>query len=129
MAVILDEYGGTFGILTIEDILEEIVGDINDEHDQEEVEVEKMEKNLFRVSGKTSIQEVNSKLETEFPESEEYDTFGGFIYYTLAKVPEIGDIIDDEKYKIVVENIENHRINSVTVEIKGENEENDQKKA
>lgn len=119
MAIVLDEYGGTFGIITIEDILEEIVGDINDEHDKQEDNIEEISEYIYRVNGKLSIQDVNSALGTEFPELEEYDTFGGFIYYTLSKVPEIGDKIEEENYKIEVENIENHRIKSVIITIKG----------
>lgn len=129
MAIVLDEYGGTFGIITIEDILEEIVGDINDEHDKQERNIEKITNDIYRVNGKLSIQDVNSELGTEFPEMEEYDTFGGFIYYTLAKVPEIDDKIENEEYEIKVENIENHRIKSVIVKIKGAEKDEEREEA
>ena len=127
MAVVLDEYGGTTGIITIEDILEEIVGDINDEYDEQKLNIEKINKNIFKINGKLDIFSVNKELNLSIPEMEEYDTLAGYIYYTLSKVPEIGDELLTEKFTIKITNVEKHRIKEVVLEKKElglESEEN-----
>lgn len=129
MAVVLDEYGGTTGIITIEDVLEEIVGDINDEYDENSIEIEKLDKNIYKINGKTDIYSVNKELGIEVPEMEEYDTIAGYIYYTLSKVPEIGDQVVLKDYNIKVTHVENHRIKEVILEKKGENLEDEEEKA
>lgn len=127
MAVVLDEYGGTTGIITIEDILEEIVGDINDEYDEQKLNIEKINENIFKINGKLDIFSVNKELNLSIPEMEEYDTLAGYIYYTLSKVPEIGDELLTEKFTIKITNVEKHRIKEVVLEKKElglESEEN-----
>jgi putative hemolysin len=86
MAVIIDEYGGTAGIVTIEDLLEEIVGNIFDEHDEEIKEIEKMNENTFLVDGTVSLERVEEVLEIQLSH-DEYDTLGGFVMGQLGRVP------------------------------------------
>ena len=91
MAIVLDEYGGTAGLITIEDILEEIVGDIADEHDpEEEVPIVIVEDNrVIEVSGKTRVEDANEAMEEDhIPEGEDYDTVGGFVFSHLGHIPE-----------------------------------------
>jgi len=95
MAVAIDEYGGTAGIITIEDLIEEIVGNILDEYDEEEKEFEKVEENTYLINGKTSLERVKDLLEVDFP-TEDYDTLNGFLIGQLGRIP-------DEKETPVVE--------------------------
>ena len=91
MAIVVDEYGGTSGLVTIEDLLEEIVGDIYDEFDpQEEKDIEKLEDNLWRIAGSCQLETLAEVLELEFPEEEESDTLGGLIFASLSMIPEDG---------------------------------------
>ena len=91
MAIVVDEYGGTSGLVTMEDLLEEIVGNIYDEFDpQEEKDIEKLEENLWRVTGSCELDTLAEVLELEFPEDEECDTLGGLIFTGLSMIPEDG---------------------------------------
>ena len=91
MAIVVDEYGGTSGLVTMEDLLEEIVGNIYDEFDpQEEKDIEKLGDNLWRISGSCELGAVAQALDLEIPESEEYDTLGGLIFAQLSVIPEDG---------------------------------------
>ncbi len=110
MAVIIDEYGGTSGIITIEDILEEIVGEIRDEYDSEVDNIIKLSDNIYEVMGETSVEEVDEELEIDIPLSEEYDTISGFVQYKLGKVAVDNDQINEEKYIIKVIEVENKKI-------------------
>lgn len=87
IAVVIDEYGGTAGLITIEDLVEEIVGNILDEYDEEEKEIEKIDENTYIVSGVLSIGEINDKLEIHIPE-EGADTIGGFVLGIMGRIPE-----------------------------------------
>lgn len=91
MAIVVDEYGGTSGLVTMEDLLEEIVGNIYDEFDpQEEKDIEKQGENLWRISGSCELELVAEALDMEFPEDEESDTLGGLIFSQLSVIPEDG---------------------------------------
>jgi len=94
MAVVLDEYGGTAGIITIEDILEEIVGDINDEYDadDEEAPVKVVEEGrVVEVSARERVEDVNECLGIELPEDGDYDTIAGFVFSELGRIPKVGE--------------------------------------
>lgn len=115
MAIIVDEYGGTAGIVTMEDLIEEIMGNIQDEYDEEEVpEISVQDDNSVRIEGKTSLEDVAEELEIELP-VEEYDTLGGFIIGQMGHIPdEYEDIvIDYSGYTFTVEKIEDKRIVTV----------------
>lgn len=112
MAIIVDEYGGTAGIVTMEDLIEEIMGNIQDEYDEEELpEISVLEDNSILIDGKTSLEDVAEELEIELP-TEEYDTLGGFIVGQMGHIPdEYEDIvIDYGDYTFFVEKIEDKRI-------------------
>ena len=97
MAVVIDEYGGTAGIVTIEDVIEEIVGEIRDEHDDAAADVPKLVKindGLIEVDGRYNIDDLNDELSLQLPEDEEYDTLAGFVLAQLGHVPVIGEVLD-----------------------------------
>lgn len=95
LAVVVDEYGGTSGIVTMEDLLEEIVGNIYDEFDpQDEQEIVPLGEDLWRVAGSAELEDVAAALDVELPEDEEYDTLGGLIFAQLSVIPEDGSQIE-----------------------------------
>ena len=113
IAVVIDEYGQTAGIITIEDLLEEIVGNIYDEFDPaEKPEMEKLEENLWRVNGGVFIGDLAEELEMDIPEDEDYDTLGGMIFSCLHTIPADGSQFDVQVngLDIHVEKIEDRRI-------------------
>lgn len=111
IAIILDEYGGTAGIITMEDILEELVGDIYDEYDEEEQEFEKIDNNTYILSGSMTIYDVNKLLNANIPEGD-YDTISGFIQDELGRIPEDEEnpIIETKDITYKIEEYEDKRI-------------------
>lgn len=114
MVIVQDEFGGTAGVVTVEDIVEEVVGEIVDEYDDEELELVK-NGNAFSIGGKMNIHDVNSEIGTSF-ESDEFDTFGGYVFGLFGRQPEIGDVIESEGYKFTVEDTDGRRISLVGLE-------------
>ena len=114
MAIVVDVYGGTAGLLTIEDLVEVIVGDIDDEYDEEEEEIVKINDNEYLVEGSTKISDVNEQLGINL-ESEEFDSIGGFIIGYLKRIPEENEIIEVEDVKFKVESIDKNRINKIRI--------------
>jgi putative hemolysin len=117
LAIVLDEYGGTAGLVTIEDLLEEIVGEIQDEYDVEEPMVEKLSDDEARIDGRASIDDLAEAfdLELELEDDDEYDTVGGLIFHRLGDVPEPGDRITVEALTLTVESIDGRRVAKVLV--------------
>ncbi len=95
LAIVVDEYGGTSGLVTMEDLLEEIVGNIYDEFDpQEEKEIEQVDQNLWRISGSCELEQVAEALDMEFPEDVESDTLGGLVFAQLSAIPQDGSQVE-----------------------------------
>lgn len=95
MAIVVDEYGGTSGLVTMEDLLEEIVGNIYDEFDpQDEQDIVRLEDNLWRVAGSAELERLAEELNVELPEDEEYDTLGGLVFSQLSVIPEDGSTVE-----------------------------------
>ena len=111
IAIVVDEYGGTAGLITMEDILEELVGDIYDEYDEEEKEFEKVDDNTYLLSGSMPIYDVNKLLNAEIPEGD-YDTISGYLQDKLGRIPDDEEtpIIDTEKVTYKIEEYEDKRI-------------------
>ncbi len=118
MAVVVDEYGGTAGIVTLEDLLESIVGNIQDEYDQEDEEISIINETTFEVDGITDIEEVEEHTGKTFPDGD-YDTIGGYIISVLGFLPEDGQMneVQFENVKFTVLNVDERRIGKVKVEI------------
>ncbi|RKD34790.1 hemolysin [Thermohalobacter berrensis] len=115
MAIVLDEYGGTEGLVTIEDILEEIVGDILDEFDNEIDLIEKKKTGEYLVKAEISLEEINEQLNLDLPE-EDFESLGGFVFSTLGRVPIKGDFIKYRGYKMIVTSVVNRRIKQIKIE-------------
>ena len=115
IAIVSDEYGGTAGLVTIEDILEEIVGEIHDEYDDEEPEVEQEENRRFWVSGRLTIDELSELLGQDFSQ-DDVATVGGLVYETFGRVPRAGEAATIGAYKLVVERVRRRRIERVYFE-------------
>ncbi|MGF0034180.1 HlyC/CorC family transporter [Bariatricus sp. SGI.154] len=114
IAIVLDEYGETAGLITLEDILEEIVGEIHDEYDENEEDfIQQISDREYIVEGSTNLDDLNDRLELQL-HSEEYDSLGGFIIERLDRLPEVDDsIISDDGIRMIVEKLDKNRIESV----------------
>ena len=128
IAIVVDEYGGTAGLITMEDILEEIVGDIYDEYDEIEEEYEKIDDKTFIISGKMPIYDVNKILDAHIPEGD-YDTLSGYLQEELGRIPaeEENPVIETKELTFKIEEYEDKRILKVKV-CKNEIEETDEEK-
>ena len=115
IAIVSDEYGGTAGLITIEDILEEIVGEIRDEHDVEEAPIEQQGTDRFWVSGTVPIDELSERLETDFG-IEDVTTVGGLVYALFRRVPRSGEWLVHSGFRVVVERVRRRRIERVYFE-------------
>lgn len=115
LAVLTDEYGSTAGLVTIEDLLEELVGEIADEFGRESPEVVMLDENRFQVSGKLSIDELNELLDVELPDKE-WDTVAGLIYGLLGAVPTEGTVVREGNIVFTVEKLQGRRITQVLIQ-------------
>jgi putative hemolysin len=119
MAIVVDEYGGTSGLVTMEDLLEEIVGNIYDEFDpQEAKEVESVGENLWRISGSAELETIAEALDLRFPEEEEFDTLGGLVFAQLSVIPNDGSrpVVEALDLRIRVEELFERRVEWALVE-------------
>lgn len=111
IAIVVDEYGGTAGLITMEDIVEELVGDIYDEYDEEEKEFEKIDENTYMLTGNMPIHEVNKLLNAEIPDGD-YDTLSGYLQEELGRIPDEEEtpVIETKKVTYKIEETEDKRI-------------------
>ena len=130
IAIVLDEYGETAGLITLEDILEEIVGEIHDEYDENEEEfIRQINENEYIIEGSMSLDDVNDRLDVEL-ESEDYDSLGGFIIEHLDRLPEVGDEVTEENgIRLVVETLDKNRVESVHVYLPEKKDSGDEEDA
>ena len=117
MAVVLDEYGGTAGLVTIEDLLEEIVGEIQDEFDEEEPMRIEVAPGEVLLDGRADIDQLTELIDPplELEDDEEYDTVGGFVYHRIGRVPVVGDAIEVAPFSITVIKVSGRRVGKVRV--------------
>lgn len=112
-AVVTDEYGGTAGIITLEDVIEEIFGEIEDEHDKENWLEERISDSEFLFSARIDIDYLNEEFKLDLEESEEYDTLAGLIIHHIESIPTQGDSVQLEKYRLIVEEVSDRKIETV----------------
>ncbi len=118
IAVVVDEYGGTAGVITIEDVIEEIFGEIEDEHDTEDWLEEQVSEKEFRFSARADIDYLNDTYKIKLPESEEYDTLGGLIIHELETIPDAGTVVELDNASLLIEEVSDRRIEVVRISIK-----------
>lgn len=128
MVIVLDEYGATAGLITLEDMLEEIVGEIRDEYDEdEEDEIREIAPDEYLVQGSTKLDDLNDRLGLSL-ESQDYDSIGGLVIGLLEHLPEEGESVDHGNLQLLVEHVEKNRIEKVRIEIHKEQEEEETEK-
>jgi CBS domain containing-hemolysin-like protein len=115
IAIVVDEYGGTAGLVTIEDVLEEIVGDIRDEYDVEEPEIEQRDGRRYWVSGRVSLDELSEAIGHQFT-SDDVTTVGGLVYERLGRVPRAGEEFALDGFRVVVERVVRRKVERVYFE-------------
>jgi magnesium and cobalt exporter, CNNM family len=124
VAVVLDEYGGTAGLVTIEDILEELVGEIVDEYEPPQPEpIKKIDEYTIEVDARYEVDELNDELDISIPEDEDYETIGGFIFAKLGHIPMTGETFEHENLQFTVIDAGERKINRLRIVITPPNEE------
>ena len=118
IAIVSDEYGGTAGMVTLEDVIEEIFGEIEDEHDRDDLLEEKLSDTHFRFSARIEIDYINDQYNLNIPESEDYETLGGLVIYEHANIPEKNSKLKIDGFTLVVEEVTDRRIETIIVFIK-----------
>ena len=121
IAVVLDEYGGTSGIITVEDIIEELFGKIEDEHDQVALYEKELQEGLYEFSARLEVDYINQNYELDLPENEFYETLGGLIVYMKEEIPAKGTLIELENYDLEIIEVSSTKIERVLVRVKEEN--------
>jgi CBS domain containing-hemolysin-like protein len=121
IAIVVDEYGGMAGIVCLENILEEIVGEIQDEYDNEEEEIKKLSDSTYLCAARTLIQTISEELGQELPAGGS-DTIGGFVFDLFGKIPDKGEAISSGNVEFTVESMDGNRIKKVRIHIIGEQE-------
>jgi CBS domain containing-hemolysin-like protein len=114
IALVTDEYGSVSGLVTLEDLLEELVGEITDEYDVEEPELEEIAEGVYRVDGKMAIGEMNEILDTELPD-EEWDTVGGLMLGLMGSIPDEGEEVRFQNLRFTAEKVNGRRIVKILI--------------
>jgi len=117
IALVVDEFGGTSGIITTEDIIEEIFGEIEDEHDSSDLVEKQLEENHYLLSGRLEIDYLNEKYSLSIPTSEEYGTLAGFIIYHYESIPEKDTTVSIDNYLITITNVSSNRVEEVDLKV------------
>lgn len=117
VAVVLNEFGGTAGMITVEDIIEEIFGDFDDEHDTEDLVEEKLSDHVFRFSARHEIYYLNEEYGLDIPESDDYSTLAGFIITNHQSIPEVGEEISIDHFDFAIDRMDGTRIEEVTLRV------------
>ncbi|UCG56349.1 MAG: HlyC/CorC family transporter [Phycisphaerales bacterium] len=118
VAVVLDEYGGTAGIVTLEDILEELVGEITDEYEETPPEsIRQVDENTIDVDARTYVDDLNDQFELSLPEDEDYETIGGFVFSRLGYIPKTGESLEYENVRFTIASAEARRIKRIRIQL------------
>ncbi|MFP2997433.1 hemolysin family protein [Spongiivirga sp. MCCC 1A20706] len=117
VAVVLDEYGGTSGLITVEDIIEELFGEIEDEHDVTDLIEEQLSENTYKLSARLDVDYINETFKLDLPEEEHYETLGGMITSHTENIPEQDEIVQIEEYQFTILEVSNTKIDTILLEI------------
>ncbi|GHU07302.1 hemolysin [Spirochaetia bacterium] len=120
IAVVVDEYGGVSGIVCMEDILEEIIGDIQDEFDHEQEDILKLGENTYLCDGRVNLEDLSEELGVELP-ADDFDTLGGFVFDLFGKIPVKFEKVRYNDHDFIIQDMEGHKINTVKIILKQEN--------
>ena len=118
MAIVVDEFGGTAGMVTLEDLVEEIFGEIEDEHDHSHLIAHEVEDGIFEFSGRMEIEDINEKFPITIPENDEYQTLAGYLLYNLEAIPKVGESFEIEDYIFSVMKLNGARIDLIRIDTK-----------
>ena len=122
MAIVIDEFGGTSGMVTLEDLVEEIFGEIEDEHDRNRLTARQINESSYEFSGRMEIEEINERFHLDIPESDDYQTLAGYLLAENEAIPNVGDVLELPPYRFTIERQSAARIELVRVDVI-ENEE------
>ena len=117
MAIVLDEFGGTSGMVTLEDLVEEIFGEIEDEHDRNNLIARQLNENTYEFAGRMEIEEINERFHLDIPESDDYQTIAGYLLNENEAIPNVGEVFDLPPYRFTVERKTAARIELIKVEV------------
>ena len=117
MAIVIDEFGGTSGMVTLEDLVEEIFGEIEDEHDRNRLTARQLNENSFEFSGRMEIEEINERFHLDIPESDDYQTLAGYLLNENEAIPNVGEVFDLPPYRFTIERKSAARIELIRVDI------------
>ena len=118
VAIVVDEFGGTSGMITIEDVTEEIVGEIEDEYDVDQQLIEKISDNEYLILARIDVLLLNKNLNLDIPESEEYETLAGYVLNYFENIPKIDEIIDQDEFKIIIKEVDDRSVIKILLRIK-----------
>ncbi|PKP41456.1 MAG: hemolysin [Bacteroidetes bacterium HGW-Bacteroidetes-13] len=117
IAVVLDEYGGTAGLITLEDIVEELFGEIEDEHDVDELIEIQMNETMYKFSSRLEVDYINEVYKLDLPEDENYETLGGLIVNYTEEIPQVNEVVQIEKYQFTILEVSNTKIDLVSLKV------------
>ena len=117
MAIVIDEFGGTSGMVTLEDLVEEIFGEIEDEHDRNRLTARQINESSYEFSGRMEIEEINERFHLDIPESDDYQTLAGYLLAENEAIPNVGDVLELPPYRFTVERQSAARIELVRVDV------------
>jgi CBS domain containing-hemolysin-like protein len=117
MVMVVDEFGGTAGLVTLKDLVAEIIGETHEPEDEEEPTIQILDERLFLVQAQMDLEEVNELLNLDLPLSEDYQTLGGFLIYQLQKIPEVGEIFKYDTCELTVMSAEGPRLHQIQLRL------------